>query len=194
MREKPYARYGEMAERLNASVLKTEGPSRGSWVRIPLSPHRTALMVSTAQDISDFAAALDHLGVRWRKMPPVRVEWYKPPRRNTLPLLRYCVNPGKTMILKVAVCPADSEGPAFISFALFDIGGRFMLDTTFRLLDAKKATAWLRYLFADKSIVEVIEKKGTRVGSYCGRPNGQFLRSDTPPAYTLSWLGKHDSR
>src|SRR5438270_8963966 len=31
-------RPGEMAERLNAAVLKTAGPSRGSWVRIPLSP------------------------------------------------------------------------------------------------------------------------------------------------------------
>jgi hypothetical protein len=35
---------GEMAERLNAAVLKTAGPSRGSWVRIPLSPRLTSLV------------------------------------------------------------------------------------------------------------------------------------------------------
>ncbi len=29
---------GEMAERLNAAVLKTVDPLRGPWVRIPLSP------------------------------------------------------------------------------------------------------------------------------------------------------------
>ena len=40
--EKRVAARGEMAERLNASVLKTEGPSRGSWVRIPLSPRLEA--------------------------------------------------------------------------------------------------------------------------------------------------------
>ena len=30
--------HGEMAERLNAAVLKTAEPSRVPWVRIPLSP------------------------------------------------------------------------------------------------------------------------------------------------------------
>src|SRR5450631_1061752 len=36
--EAPRRRAGEVAERLNAPVLKTGGPLRGSWVRIPPSP------------------------------------------------------------------------------------------------------------------------------------------------------------
>ena len=36
--EEADGRDGEMAERLNAAVLKTAEPSRVPWVRIPLSP------------------------------------------------------------------------------------------------------------------------------------------------------------
>lgn len=88
---------------------------------------------TTDRTITDLATALDHLGVRWRRTPPVRVEWYKPPLRRTLPLLRYAVNPGKTMIAKVMVLPPAIETPASISVALFQIDGIFMFDTSFNL-------------------------------------------------------------
>jgi len=147
----------------------------------------------TNRKIRDFASALERLDTRWRKTPPVRVEWYKPPRRDTLPLLRYSVNPRKTMILKVMVLPAGSEGPTLISVALFRIDGRFMFDTTFDLDDAEKATAWLQRLFADESVVEVAEKNGEWAGSSCGRRDGSLPGLNVDSAYTRSWLGGHDA-
>ncbi len=123
----------------------------------------------------------------------MRVEWYKPPLRRTLPLLRYAVNPARTIILKVMVAPADSEGPAFISVALFEIDGRFMLDTRFDLEDTEKATTWLQRLFTEKSVVEVAEKNGQWAGSYFGRPKGHLPGLKMDPAYTRSWLGKYDA-
>jgi hypothetical protein len=147
----------------------------------------------TNRKISDFASVLEHFDTRWRKTPPVRIEWYKPPRRKTLPLLRYSVNPGKTMILKVMVLTADSEGPALISVALFQIDGRFMFDTTFDLDDAQNAITWLRRLFTEKSVVEVVEKNAEWAGSYCGRPGGHLPGLKMNPTFTRSWLGKHDT-
>lgn len=41
-----------MAERLNAAVLKTAGPSRGSWVRIPLSPPPSRRRKGSGEDRS----------------------------------------------------------------------------------------------------------------------------------------------
>jgi hypothetical protein len=147
----------------------------------------------TNRKISDFASALEHLDTHWRKTPPVRIEWYKPPRRKTLPLLRYSVNPGKTMILKVMISPPDPENHRPISVALFRIDGRFMFDTSFGLDDAEKATIWLRRLFTDKSVVGVAEKNGEWAGSTCGRPNGYLPGLKMPPSFTRSWLGKHDT-
>jgi hypothetical protein len=147
----------------------------------------------TNRKISDFALALERLDTRWRKTPPVRIEWYKPPRRSTLPLLRYSVNPGKTMILKVMVLPGGSELDVSISVALFQIDGRFMFDTSFGIDDGEKATAWLVRLFTDKSVVEVAQKNGQWAGSTCGRPNGHVLQPKMDSAFTRSWLGKHDT-
>jgi len=147
----------------------------------------------TTRKISDFATMLDGLDARWRKTPPVRIEWYKPPLRRTLPLLRYAVNPAKTMIVKVMILPADSEGPAIIAVAVFQIDGRFMFDTRFDFGDAEKATTWLQRLFSEKSVVEVAEKNGQWAGSYCGRPKGHLSGLTMDPAFTRSWLGTYDA-
>ncbi len=146
-----------------------------------------------SRKITDFATTLDGLDARWRKTPPVRVEWYKPPLRRTLPLLRYAVNPAKTMILKVMILPADSDWPALISVALFQNDGRFMFDTRFDLEDDKKAAAWLRRLFAERSVVEVAEKNRQWAGSYFGRPKAHLPGLKMVPAYTRSWLGTYDA-
>jgi hypothetical protein len=147
----------------------------------------------TDRNIRAFGAALDHLDTRWRKTPPVRVAWYKPPPRSTLPLLRYAVNPRKTMILKVMICPPELEDPCPISVALFGIDGRFMYDTSFALDEVEKATAWLRRLFAEKSVVEVAEQNGKWAGAYCGKPNGHLPGLRAVPAFTRSWLGTYDT-
>ncbi len=136
---------------------------------------------------------LDGLNARWRKTPPARVEWYKPPLRRTLPLLRYAVNPGKTMILKVMILPADSQWPAVISVALFQIDGRFMFDTSFALDDAGRAMVWLRRLLTEKSVVEVAEKNGQWAASYCGRPKRHLPGLRIYPAFKRSWFGKYDT-
>jgi hypothetical protein len=83
----------------------------------------------TMSRISEFATTLDGLDARWRKTPPVRVKWYKPPLRRTPADPSYAVSPAKTMFLKVMILTADSEGPALISVALFKSTGRFMFDT-----------------------------------------------------------------
>jgi len=114
----------------------------------------------THRQVSDFAVALDALGTRWRKTPPARIEWYRPPRRSTLPALRYSVNPAKTMILKVMISPLNPENHRPISVALFQIDGRFMFDKSFSLDDTGKAMTWLRRLLTDKSVVGVEEKNG----------------------------------
>ncbi len=147
----------------------------------------------TARKIRDFTAALEGLDARWRKTPPVRVEWYEPRRRNTLPLSRYSVNPGKTMIVKVTVAPSDADNDRPISIALFQIDGRFMFDTSFGIDDAEKAVGWLRRLFTEKSVVEVAEKNGKWAGSYCGRPKGRLPGLKMAAAITRSWLGTHDT-
>ncbi len=108
-----------------------------------------------------------------------------------MPLLRYAVNPGKTMILKVMVLPTDSEGLAHISFAVFQIDGRFMYDTSVDLDDSQKATTWLRRLFTDKSVIEVAEKNGDWAGSQCRPPNGHLPAVGY--AYARSWLGTYDA-
>jgi hypothetical protein len=147
----------------------------------------------TNRKIRKFSVALERLDTHWRKTPPVRVEWYKPPRRNTLPLLRYSVNPGRTMILKVMVLAADSERPADISVALFRSDGRFMFDTRFDLDRAERAVTWLRRLFADETVVDVAEKNGEWAGSSCGRPHAHLPGLKIDRAYARSWLGKHDA-
>ncbi len=43
---------GEMAERLNASVLKTDKGASPSWVRIPVSPPRLLIFEITTFKIS----------------------------------------------------------------------------------------------------------------------------------------------
>jgi hypothetical protein len=147
----------------------------------------------TSRKIKRFAGMLDGLEVRWRKTPPVRVQWYKPPRRNTLPLLRYSVNPGKTMILKVMVTAPEPDDHCPISVALFQHDGRFMFDASFSVDDAEVAIDWLRRLFAEKSVVEVAEKHGQWAGSYCGRPKGHLPGIKLDPAFTRSWLGTYDT-
>ncbi|HEX3548880.1 MAG TPA: hypothetical protein VHT53_00785, partial [Candidatus Elarobacter sp.] len=139
---------------------------------------------------------LQRLDARWRKTPPVRVDWYKPPPRNTLPLLRYAVNPGKTLILKVVVLRAEADAPEAISVALFDIDGEFMFDTSFRgASKVNKVLAWLRDLFADKTVVDVAENDGQWAGSRYGPKGAPPLPGfeNFAPAYSRSWLGKHDS-
>ena len=91
------------------------------------------------------------------------------------------------------VVPADSEGPAFISVALFQSDGRFMFDTRFDFDDAEKVTTWLRRLFTEKSVVEVAQKNGQWAGSYCGRPKRHLPGLRMYPAFTRSWLGKYDA-
>jgi len=151
----------------------------------------------THRQISDFAVALDELGTRWRKTPPARIEWYRPPRRSTLPVLRYSVNPAKTMILKVMVSQLDPENHRPISVALFQIDGRFMFDTSFSLDDTGKATTWLRRLLTDKSVVGVHEKNGRWAGSACwsfnARLSGPQRAPQRTPSFTRSWLGTHDT-
>jgi hypothetical protein len=147
----------------------------------------------TAGKLRDFAAALDGLNARWRKIPPVRLEWYKPPRRNTFPLLRYAVNPDKSMILKVMVTPTMRGNYRPISVALFQTDGRFMFDTSFAVADADKAIEWLRRLLTEKSVVAVSQIDGQWAGSYCGPPNGHRPDPRTDSTFTRSWLGKYDS-
>jgi hypothetical protein len=64
-----------------------------------------------------------------------------------------------------------------------------MSDTSFALDDADKATRWLRHLFTEKSVVDVLEKNGRWVGSYCGPPGGLKM----VPTFTRSWLGSYDT-
>ena len=94
----------------------------------------------------------------------MRVEWYKPPRRNTLPLLLYSVNPGKTLILKVMVCPRDDCDAECISFAVFGIDGRFMFDTRFGLEHADKAIDLVQDLLAEKNRDSCV-RAGRRMGA-----------------------------
>jgi hypothetical protein len=147
----------------------------------------------THRQVSDFAVALDALGTRWRKTPPARIEWYRPPRRSTLPALRYSVNPAKTMILKVMISPLNPENHRPISVALFQIDGRFMFDKSFSLDDTGKAMTWLRRLLTDKSVVGVEEKNGRWAGSACRSFNARLSAPQWTPSFTRSWLGTHDT-
>ena len=61
---------GEMAERLNAAVLKTAGPSRGSWVRIPLSPWYLCRRTQTGLTNVwlQLGQSIEHRGVRFIRL------------------------------------------------------------------------------------------------------------------------------
>ncbi len=145
--------------------------------------------------VRQFEASLLSLEARWRKTPPVRIDWYKAPRRSTLPLLRYAVNPRKSMILKVVVLPADGDVPEIISVALFDVNGEFMFDSSFHGGNqVENAVVWLRALFADELVVEVAEEDGQWAGSRCAPKNAPPLPGfeTFSAAYARSWLGGHD--
>jgi hypothetical protein len=149
----------------------------------------------TQRDVRKFEASLLSLGIRWRKRPPVRLDWYKT-RRSTLPLLRYAVNSRKTMVVKVAVLPADDDVPEIISVAVFQINGDFMYETSFRGANRLKNTmSWLRALFADELVVEVSEEGGRWAGSRCAPKNAPPLPGFETfmAAYARSWLGGHDT-